>query len=314
MEALTLGLSGYIGLLLLMGSLVPGALIAAFAAETIFGLGRGKFWDKMGQQFAAMGVKALFCFLLLALPALLWLARIPEDPLRFILGPGGRILRMALLPLLVGWLGMAVYSGSWVQLRRNRALHRVLGGVSLLGVLGGLYCGLNLLLPWMVHGRLPSFDVAAWKAIWVPATWAVWPALAAVIGNGVGGAGIAGMGYLILRRNKDDFGRDYYRFAMPQAARWGLFLLAPVAILAGWLGFRGVAWTTVLASSLALVGIAALAGVWLNARVIRSSHPLRLKGGALAACLLAWVLDAALVCSLLLRAGGIQAGAGSFPF
>ncbi|MCF8085463.1 MAG: hypothetical protein K9J48_01095 [Desulfohalobiaceae bacterium] len=313
MEAMTLGLSGYIGLLLLMGSLVPGALITAFAAETIFGLGRGKFWDKFGRQFAAMGVKALFCLLLLVIPALFWLFPTPEDSLRFVLDPSWLIPRTALLPLLLGWLGLAVYSGSWVQLRRSRALHRVLGGMSLLGVLGGAYCGLNLLLSWMVQGGIPTSG-AVWEAIWFPATGAVWPALAAVTGNGVGGAGIAGMGYLILRRNKDDFGRDYYRFAMPQAARWGLVLLAPVAIAAGWLGLRGLTWTPVLASSLALVGVAALVGVWLNVRVIRSSHPLRLKGGALAACLLAWILDSALVYSLLLTAGGIPAGAVSIPF
>jgi hypothetical protein len=103
------------------------------------------------------------------------------------------------------------------------------------------------------------------------------------------------MGYLILRRNKDDFGRDYYRFALPQAARWGLALLAPAAIAVGWLGFRGMIWTPLLGASMAVAGGAALIGVWLNARAIRSHHPLRLKGGALTACLLAWILDAGLV-------------------
>jgi hypothetical protein len=107
------------------------------------------------------------------------------------------------------------------------------------------------------------------------------------------------MGYLLLRRNKDDFGRDYYRFAMGRAALLGLILPLPVAIGAAWLGLCGLARSPDVATPLAVAGVAALAAVWLNARVMRSRHPLRLKGEVIAACLLAAILDAALALSLL---------------
>ena len=205
----------------------------------------------------------------------------------------GTLLRGALLPLLSGWLGMTVYSGTWYQLRRSKALHRVLGGVSLAAVLAGAYSVMNVVSLWMPHTETTAGTL--WEMMWYPAHWAIGPVMAAVIGNGVGAAGILGMGYLVLRRNRDDFGRDYYRFALPQAARWGPVLLVPVAILGAWLGFRGVTWTPVLTALLAAVGVSALAGVVLLARVIRSRHPLRLKGSVFAACLLAWILDAAFV-------------------
>ncbi|MEF8823723.1 MAG: hypothetical protein V5A14_03055 [Desulfohalobiaceae bacterium] len=301
MEPTTLGLIAYLGLLTLAGSLVTGTMVSAFAAEAAYGLGRGKFRDKFGQQAAAMGPKVLLLFLLLVAPPIAWGLSFAEDPLGLALSPGGRVLQMALAPLLAGWLGMTVYSGSWVALRRSKGLHRLLGGASLLGLLAGLYTCLNIGAAWMLGDGTTASSL--WRMVWLPVSWGVWPVWAALVGNGVGAAGVLGMGYLILRRNKDDFGRDYYRFALARAARWGLGLLLPVLIAAAWLGFRGVAWTPVLTASLAVVAIAVLALVLLSARVMRSRHPLRLKGEIIAACLLAWILDAALVYSLLLSAG-----------
>jgi len=304
MEATIFGLSAYLGLLFLTGSLVLGAMTAAFVMQAIFGLGRGKFWDKLARQLAAMGVKGLLGFLLLLAPAVVWLSGLVEIPDGLALGPKGRLLRDALLPLLSGWLGLIIYSGSWIQLRHNRPLHRVLGGVSLVAVLAGTYCTMNVLALWASWAE-PAAGGPAWEKMWLPAHWTIWPAFAAIVGNGIGAAGALGMGYLVLRRNRDDFGRDYYRFALPQAARWGLVLLLPVAITAGWLAWRGVTWTPFSAAHLGGVGVAALVGVWLNVRVIRSRHPLRLKGSVFAACLLAWILDAALVLFFLRQSGGI---------
>lgn len=305
MDATTLGLIAYLGLVALAGSLVTGTMLSAFAAEAEYGLGRGKFRDKFGQQAAAMGPKVLLLFLLLVALPIAWGLSLADDPLGLALSPGGRVLQAALAPLLAGWLGMAIYSGSWVALRRSKGLHRLLGGVSLLGLLGGLYTCINIGAAWILADGISA--ASPWRTVWFPVSWGVWPVWAAIVSNGVGAAGVLGMGYLILRRNKDDFGRDYYRFALARAARWGLVLLLPVVIAAVWLGYRGVAWTPVLAASLAVVLIAVLAVVWLSVRVMRNRHPLRLKGEIIAACLLAWILDAALVYALLVTAG-VQMG------
>ncbi len=303
-----MGLIAYLGLVALAGSLVTGTMVSAFAAEVAYGLGRGKFRDKFGQQAAAMGPKVLLLLWLLVAPPIAWGLSLADDPLGLALSPWGRVLKMTLAPLLAGWLGMTVYSGSWVALRRSKWLHRLLGGASLLGLLAGLYTCLNIGAAWMLTDETTASSL--WEMIWLPASWGVWSAWAALVGNGVGAAGVLGMGYLVLRRNKDDFGRDYYRFALARAARWGLVLLLPVLIAAAWLGFRGVTWTPVLTASLAVVAIAVLALLWLSARVMRSRHPLRLKGEIIAACLLVWILDAALVYAVLVTAG-VQLGAVS---
>jgi hypothetical protein len=213
------------------------------------------------------------------------------------MSPMGRVLGAALAPLLAGCLGLAVYSSSWGALRRNKGLHRILGGVSLLALLGGMYSGLNIGVAWgLGHGTTAA---SLTETLWLPAAWEVGAVWAAILGNGLGAAGVFGMGYLLLRRNKDDFGRDYYRFAMGRAALLGLILPLPVAIGAAWLGLCGLARSPDVATPLAVAGVAALAAVWLNARVMRSRHPLRLKGEVIAACLLAAILDAALALSLL---------------
>ena len=308
MDATTLGLIAYLGLLALAGSLVTGTMVSAFVAEAAYGLGRGKFRDKFGQQAAAMGPKVLLLLLLLVAPLIAWGLSLAEDPLGLALSPYGKVIQAALAPLLAGWLGMAVYSGSWVALRRSKGLHRLLGGVSLLGLLAGLYSCINIGAAWMLADGISASS--PWRMVWLPVSWGVWPVWAAVVGNGVGAAGVLGMGYLVLRRNKDDFGRDYYRFALARAGRWGLVLLLPVVIAAAWLGYLGVAWPPALMVSLSVVAIAALAVVWLSARVMRSQHPLRLKGEIIVACMLAWILDAALVYALLIVAG-VQVGSVS---
>lgn len=295
MEATTLALSGYFGILIFVGSLVPGAAVTACLAEASSGLGGRKFWDKFGQQQSAMGAKALILFLLLIVPGIFWCSIPAVYSLGSAFSSSGSVVGVALLPLLGGLLGMIVYSVSWGSLRHNKLLRRFLGAVSLLGLLGGLYGCLNIFLAWALFAW-PQV-APHWSEVWIPVTWAVWPAWAWVVLNGIGAAGAAGMGYLLLRREKDDFGRDYYRFALGRAARLGLVLLLPVAIGAAWLGVCGLAWTPVVAAPMAVASIAALAAVWLHARVIRSRHPLRLKGEVIAACLLAVILDAALVLS-----------------
>jgi len=295
MEATIFGLSAYLGLLILAGSLTLGAMTASFLEEASFGLGRGKFRDKLGGQFAAMGVKGLLCLVLLLVPAAVWLASLVPDPLAWCESLSDSAAGEGLLPLLAGWLGMTIYSGSWAGLGRKKWLHRILGGLSLLALLAGTYGGMNVLWDWTPGGGLP--EASSWKAMWYPAAWSIWPAWIALVSNGIGAAGILGTGYLLLRRNRDDFGRDYYRFALARSARWGLVLILPVLITAGWLALRGLTGLALLPCAAA--GLAALASVWLALRLIRSRHPLRLKGSVLLACLLAWLLDAALVLSLL---------------
>ncbi|GAB6162582.1 hypothetical protein JCM12298_17410 [Desulfothermus naphthae] len=86
--------------------------------------------------------------------------------------------------------------------------------------------------------------------------------------------------YLMIRRNKDDFGRDYYKFSIPACAKWSygliFFLLSSIAMnLIYFKDFRQIPlfiWV-VLGGIFVLI----IVGLLLNNKLIKSVHPIRFK-------------------------------------
>lgn len=109
-----------------------------------------------------------------------------------------------------------------------------------------------------------------------------------------GAAGCMGLIYLLMRRTKDDFGRDYYRWAAPAAAKWALVFPFHFAALA-WIyslsphparaAFTEPVVLAVLGGALVLCLLAVV--LWIL--VVRSEHPMRLKGRMILAGLLALI-------------------------
>ncbi len=293
--------SAYLGMLLLIGSTVFGATLAAFASELSYLGKKRKFLDKYGQQSASLSGKSLALFLLLLLPLLLWLPISPQELPDLVKSREAKIAFCAAAPLLLGWLGACVYSGTWQYLQQRKWLHLVLGVVSLLAMLAGTYFLANVSLA--NKAGIWSELLPLEKEIWFPAVPTVWPAWLAVILNGAGSAGAAAMVYLFLRREKDDFGRDYYRFALPRAAKWSLALVLPVGIWAGWIYSSPLYLDKQTLILSAIVVVALLLALVLSAAVIRSPHPLRLKLNAALVLLLTWIVDSVMVLSLLSKAG-----------
>jgi hypothetical protein len=142
-----------------------------------------------------------------------------------------------------------------------------------------------------------------------PPSSALWPAVVQGTALSVAAAGAVGLVYLLLRRRIEDYGRDYYNFALHAAARWALLPgLAQLAAL-GWLvwalredlaaaGPAGAAWTAnpllLLAVAAGALGLIACA-LWLAVR--RNRNPLRLKATILAAFVF---LGASLACETLM--------------
>ena len=101
--------------------------------------------------------------------------------------------------------------------------------------------------------------------------------------------------YLLLRRNLDDFGRDYYRYVVILAIKWlvvSLFLsFLPCVRVYFLLGEK------ILVSSLYLPGGVIVASfvliVILSTVLIKSKQPLRLKVVMVCCFLLVWLLFAA---------------------
>ncbi len=55
--------------------------------------------------------------------------------------------------------------------------------------------------------------------------------------TGLAATAIFGAWYLFLRRNREDYGRDYYVFALRHCALWGAGLIVPTTVCAGRLAF-----------------------------------------------------------------------------
>jgi len=97
---------------------------------------------------------------------------------------------------------------------------------------------------------------------------------------------LLGLCFLVLRREADDWGRDYYRYAAPYLAKWHLFggLLTLALTIWLYLSLKGIfnlhlpqIFQAGLAGLLCLlVAMALSAGLW------TSENPMRLKGCMLA--------------------------------
>lgn len=104
--------------------------------------------------------------------------------------------------------------------------------------------------------------------------------------------------YLVIRRNKDDFGRDYYNFSLKLAARWATIPTVGFLACQGWLfaTLPATSKTLVMGTPLGIIWAAGVALgllcaiIWLL--IARSDSPLRMKGLSFVAVILMWLMHA----------------------
>jgi hypothetical protein len=208
---------------LLLAALFWGAPAIALVSELI-GLISGKpFPARAARQMSrlALGGHVLFWTVIAACAAFL-LSR-PFWQSEFV--TANRLLLVAALALpFFGSVALAGYDLGWQRAKERKTVHFLLGCVANLPIKYGYWAlaGLGLLL-----FRNVSLDSPAFLPPWGSALWpllALWLPLSLCLAAGIG------LCYLLLRRNRDDWGRDYYRFAAPFLAKWhlacGLIVLA----------------------------------------------------------------------------------------
>jgi hypothetical protein len=175
------------------------------------------FTDKFGQQaatFALLGGLWVFLALLGALAIIHFLAP-PSVRLQF-----GFPFPLAAVagPLLAGVAVFLAYRGLWQRLKAKKAVHAALGLAASLLFWLTLYAGLASLRPLAIDE--PALD---WLSLLVPPAAALfWRLLAECLTLSLFFAGTLTGAWLVWRRGKDDFGRDYYNFTLRLAARIGL--------------------------------------------------------------------------------------------
>lgn len=214
----TLGITAVVVVLLLT---LTGLPVLCLAAEARAVRGSG-FYDKCSRQLTAQMLR-LSWTLLLAAPVLVYV----------------REGLSTSLPLLL-WLGVVLaqaifatlYAVCWIR-RSSRALRAVPGVLAAVTALLAMYA---LLLPPPVPGTGgEAADLsAALRCFLPPQETAFWSTLAQLPFLALSLAGGAGAVWLLYRRRRDDFGRDYYTAMISWCARRAyLFWMLLWLLLAG---------------------------------------------------------------------------------
>ena len=292
----------------LLGSMAPLAFFDALAAA---GLGapivavlceissrtrKKVFLEKLAQQLSAMGlllqlltfVVGGVCTVLLAqkLPALSAWALRAQSPIAPVAGA-----------MFLALLASAMYRLTWKSARTARAAHVCIGLLAALAAIAATLGGVALLRSVAVNGMgEASLGLPLLEHFRFPAGSLAWPLAAQSLALLAAYAGAFGLIHLILRRAKDDFGRDYYRYAPSVAAAWALAPMLAALALSGWLYAelpeitRFVVFHGVTAPLLAAAGTTALLACLLWLILARSQTPMRLKGLMVLAALLVWAV------------------------
>jgi hypothetical protein len=247
-----------------LGAAALGALVLAPFFE-VRGRAKGKVLnDKLAQQLAGLGWKALAVFVVLAGAGCAAVAA----------GAVGLPLRGG-VPAELGWsvtvaavvalASVSAYAAGWKWWRARKGAHLALGWLSALVMLvfAVLACAgaISALAPW--SPRMAAFPWPGERLVllWVCLVGGL--ALAAAYGPGLGAA------YLLWRRTRDDFGRDYYIFGLRTLASVGAAgaLISPVLLgAAGWMAWSG---RLGLEHGAALLGRPEIFGFWIAAAVLQ---------------------------------------------
>ncbi|WP_300163647.1 hypothetical protein [Solidesulfovibrio sp.] len=234
------------------------------------------FIDKFGQQaatFALLGGLWVFVALCAALAAVRFLA--PAAAPYF----AGVPLPLAALagPVVAGAAAFLCYRGLWQRLKAQKPLHGSIGFAATLLLWLAFFAGLAMLRPFSL--KLPAPTTLA--ALLPPAVSLFWRFLAEGVALSLCLAGTYTGAWLVWRRDRDDFGRDYYNFTLRLAARVAfvgqiLALFAMGWIVLGLLPLVGEL-SARLTMAVALYGTGSLLTLFFAAVVMPQENALRHK-------------------------------------
>ncbi|MFW5734132.1 MAG: hypothetical protein ACOCWR_03635 [Oceanidesulfovibrio sp.] len=198
------------------------------------------FHDKFAKQMATMSVTISLCLLPFCLGGWAVLAfRHPAYVLEGVLSP---LLGQASLSVL-GLLGVALllmvqHQSSWVRLKEAKPFHMLMGWLTVLISAGGVFLLLALKRVMLHYPEAFAADPSMASFVSgvrsIPMMSTIWPFFAAVILTAPVVAGGFGTLWLLLRRNMEDFGRDYYAYAFKRAAKFALIFGIPAACAVAW--------------------------------------------------------------------------------
>lgn len=280
-------------LLDMIGMAAFGGIIVAALCEWTAHFGKKALLDKYAQQTAAMALLLMIITVIgsaaVAIPAM---DRFPG--LRHWLTSPNSPMFHGLAACAVAIVFLLVWSPTWKKMRPLKTLHALFGMIAAVAALAAVaICTIAgaLLLPALKAENAPIWPQNLPDHIWAFIGQYILTAMAV-------GAGLS-IGYLILRRSRDDFGRDYYRFGLKKAATWAFLPMIFQFAFQGWLfatltpavremilgGPLGILWGVSLVCAVVCIVI------WMT--VARSETPMRHKWAAVLGAILLWVMHTA---------------------
>lgn len=248
------------------------------------------FYAKAAQQTAQMSLLCGLVASMLLAACFLWLAS----------GEPALLLFPYRLPTIVTGCAIAatlLLFGAYVLWHPAKGLfivpHTLLGLVAAHCSFASLFLCVGMIR--QLFHTVPEIDPSlAWDAqlrlfFIIPGDSFFWPLLLEAVPLGFAFAGAFAGVWLILLRQRQDYGRDYYAFALPYCAKWALFttLLAIPAAVYAMLRGREIMLPELSHSPSLLLDVLSIAlpllGCALWTLVIRSEHPMRRKVSVFAA-------------------------------
>lgn len=271
-----------------------GAVFAAFGMEATAISRRNAFLDKLALQLANMALTLLLlCVAASGAAAALFASKIP--------GLSGWALRADSPAVALGaslgftLFSVAVYRSSWRNLRQGKGAHLYIGIMAVLGAAASTYTAMVCARDFTARFLLDAPVELSAARLWIPGSdSALWALVLGGFGLALCYAGVAGCAWLVLRRKRDDFGRDYYNFALPRTAKLALLPVPVAAAGATWAAFllpsrMGEAVLTQPLAGFVAAGAALLLCVAACAVSLAVSKlPLRLKGLTMVSMVLLW--------------------------
>ncbi len=120
---------------------------------------------------------------------------------------------------------------------------------------------------------------------------------------GTGGANLSL--FLILRRKRDDYGRDYYKYVVPLSCKWNMVFLFLIPLILLWilLVYRGhLPELYPLLYTAFLIAVLLCVIIGIDIKVIRSPQPLRLKEVLFISPVISLLIDGCIIYMLMMLA------------
>ncbi len=283
--------SAVLSLVVLFLAATCGGSLIAVITQVWARIKNRKLLDNFALQICKMALSCIILILVLLGGLIIYLLQIPARSWPADFAPD--IFYLPGAALVWGTLFLLLGTLFWKKLKSFKIIRLIVTLLSFAGFWLFVFTGLNLKLQLLASSPAQNWHRLAWeKYFFVQDQHLFWGLFTQLGFLAIGAAGLGAMLYMLLRRTKEDFGRDYYRYGQNLAAKWSLFIVLQIPAWAC-IFFQFKSWPNFLENDqeqivASLILFLLLVPLGCSLRIIRSMHPMRHKLSPLVAFLFSW--------------------------